>query len=90
MTIIYCVADDKSIIDTFVTIEEANGLVNNMKKQNANVLLLKNAGVPDIMISSQYSYMYSQYNNMLGISDQDISNMMATLTEPHVEEKVIA
>ena len=90
MTIIYCVLNDqKQVLDTFITRQEAESFVNNIKTQQANKLLLEQKNVPEIMRSDQYSYMFSQYNNILNISSFDIINQMDQLQYPILEEREI-
>lgn len=88
--IIYCCYDEKNLCDSYITREEAESCCLRDKLLKANFILLKEYGMPEIFYkTNQYSYMLTQFNSILGITEEQIKEKSNSLTEPHVELKYI-
>lgn len=89
MSSVYCCYNDGKYCCAHTTEAESTACINRCKRTKANKNLLETAGVPAQMRECSYSYMFDQYNRILGITDEMIQTEMGNITQPQCVEKPI-
>jgi hypothetical protein len=90
MTTVYCCYNDTTFIDSHNSIDDANSCCTRRRRTQANINLLANAGVISQLITPELSYMFNQYNFILGITDENITTEYDTLTNFVVHTKSVS
>lgn len=81
MATIYCLYKNGAFTGKLFTNEvEAQNLLNQFKKLQANINLLQQAGFPACVLDEQYSYIFSQLNNISSITEEQLNSEMVNVT----------
>lgn len=69
---------------------EANNLLNQNRKVQANINLLQQAGFPPCILDEKYTYIFSQLNNIASITEEQLSLEIANVTSYSLQTSNIA